>query len=101
VIAKLPISGPVDFYAANTFDNLDRITQVDRRNTTSSGNLIARNATSFDELGRVYQTTKYAVTPSTGVVGNSLVGNIWYDASGNMVKMNAAGNGGAFNKTFF
>ena len=45
--------GEVDFYGQAFYDNLDRVTKVDRRNTTSGGNLIARSETKFDDRGRV------------------------------------------------
>ena len=62
--------------------------QVDRYYTRSvaSANLIARSATSFDNLGRVYQTQTYAVDPTSGTVGIALTDNTWYDAAGNAIK---------------
>jgi hypothetical protein len=38
------IDGEVDFYEEDVLDNLDRVTRVDRRNTSAAGNLIARSA---------------------------------------------------------
>src|SRR4029450_9003391 len=64
--------GEVDFYQKDYFDNLDRVTKTERYNTTSSGNLIAKSETKFDDRGRVYQTIRYGVDPSTGTVDNSL-----------------------------
>ncbi len=92
------IDGEIDFYQVNTYDNLGQVTRVDRKNTTSGGNLIARSDTNYDDLGRVYQSIRYAVDPSTGTVGNSLTDNTWYDASGNVIKQHSAGSQ-AFNKT--
>jgi RHS repeat-associated protein len=85
------IDGEVDFYQENTFDNLGRVTKVDRKNTTSSGNLIARAETFFDDLGRVYQTKRYAVNVSTSSVGNALTDNTWFDEAGNVIKQKPAG----------
>jgi hypothetical protein len=77
----------VDFYEKRTYDNLHRVTKVERYNTTANGNLIARSETKFDDRGRVYQTIRYGVNPSTGSVGNSLTDNTWHDAVGNVIKM--------------
>jgi len=89
---QVSIQGPLDFYQANTFDTLDRLTQVDRHDTNASGNLIGRVQTSYDDLGRVYQSTRYAVDPATGTVGNSLSDNTWFDAAGNVIKQLPAGS---------
>lgn len=94
------IDGEVDFYQANSYDNQDRLTQVDRRNTSSSGNLIARSQTFFDYLGRTYQTVVFAVDPSTGTVGNSLTSNNYYDGVGNLIERQTAGSS-AFTKSFY
>jgi hypothetical protein len=84
--------GEEDFYEALTYDNLNRVTRTDRRNTTAGGNLIARSETKFDNRGQVYQTLRYEVDPSTGTVGNSLTDNYWYDASGNQLCALPAGS---------
>jgi len=92
--------GEIDFYQTQTYDNQDRITQVDRRNTNSAGNLIARSQTFFDNLGRVYQTKAFAVDPATGTVGNSLTSNSYYDGAGNTINQQNAGSS-AFTKSFY
>jgi RHS repeat-associated protein len=97
---QISIDGEVDFYQENTFDNLDRVTKVERKNTTSSGNLIARSETFFDDLGRVYQTKRYAVNVSTGSVGNALTDNTWFDEAGNVIKQKPAGSE-AFTKSVY
>jgi len=33
----------------------------------------------FDARSRVYQTIRYGVDPTTGIVGNSLPDNPWFD----------------------
>jgi len=86
------INGEIDFCQVNTYDNLDRVTQVDRYDTSTSGHLIARSATNFDSLGRVYQSLVYAVDPATGTVGNALTSNTWFDPSGNVIQVNKAGS---------
>jgi YD repeat-containing protein len=35
------------------------------------------------------------------VIGNAVTGNTWYDASGNIIKINAAGAGSIFNKSIY
>ncbi|NBR87751.1 MAG: hypothetical protein EBS84_19395 [Proteobacteria bacterium] len=85
--------GEVDYYAAYTYDNLDRTIKTERRNTNASGNLIAKNETNYDNRGRVYQTVAYGVNPSTGAVGNALTSNTWFDDVGNVIKQLPAGSG--------
>jgi RHS repeat-associated protein len=84
--------GEIDYFQKLYYDNLDRITKTERYDTTTAGNLISRSETKFDDLGRVYQTLRYGVDPSTGTVGNSLTDNIWYDATGNVIKKLPAGS---------
>ena len=95
---RIITDGEVDLYVESTYDNLDRVTLTQRRNTTSSGTVIGKEETFYDELGRVFQTKRYAVNASTGSVGNALIDNSWYDAAGNVVKQ-LAGGGKAFTKT--
>lgn len=90
--------GEVDFYQANFYDNLGHVIQVQRRDTTSGGNLIAQSQTLFDNRGRVYRTLRYAVDPSTGTVGNALADNTFYDPDGNVVQSQPSGSQ-AFNKS--
>lgn len=84
--------GEVDFYEQVCYDNLDRILRTDRRNTTSAGNLILRSLVRYDDRGRVFQSVRYAVDPTTGTIGNSLTDNTWYDAAGNEIKSLPAGS---------
>jgi RHS repeat-associated protein len=88
---RLTTDGEVDYFQKLMYDNLDRVITVERYNTTAGGTLIGRSETKFDDLGRVYQTIRYAVNPSTGAVGNSLTDNQWYDAAGNDMKTLPAG----------
>jgi YD repeat-containing protein len=90
---RTSVTGEESSYTAYTYDNLDQLLQVDQRNGSVTGNLIGRKMTKYDDRGRVYQTIKYAVDPSTGTVGNSLTDNVWYDPSGNVVKRLHAGSG--------
>ena len=88
---RVATDGEVDFYQETAYDNLDRPTVTQRRDTTSGGNLVAKRETKYDARGRVYQTVRYGVNPATGAVGQSLTDNTWYDASGNVLKQQPAG----------
>jgi len=86
------IQGEIDFYQKTCFDNMDRAVQVDRHNTSLAGNLIGRTVTNFDDLSRVFQTIRYGVDPTTGIVGNAPVDNSWYDPRGNPLMQLPAGS---------
>ncbi len=92
--------GEVDYFQKLYYDNLNRIVKTERYDTTILGNLIARSETRFDELGRVYQSVRYGVDPSTGTVGNSLTDNTWFDQSGNVIKSLPSGSSLASKTTF-
>jgi RHS repeat-associated protein len=87
---RINTDGEIDLYEEYTYDNLDRLTQTDRKDTNSSGALIARSKVLYDDLGRVYQDLSYAVTG--GAAGNSVVEKLWYDPSGNVIKRVAPGS---------
>jgi RHS repeat-associated protein len=97
---KVTTDGEVDYFEQLFYDNLNHVIQVDRRNTNSGGNLIARSETLFDDRRRVYRTLRYAVDPSTGTVGSSLVDNTWYDRSGNVLCLLPSGSN-AFTKSVY
>jgi hypothetical protein len=97
---RITTDGEIDFYEELVYDNLNQVTRVDRRDTSEGGNLIARSETKFDNRGRVYQTIRYAVNPATGAVGNSLVDNTFFDASGNVVESHPA-ESEAFSKSAY
>lgn len=86
------IDGEVDFYQQLTYDNLNRTIQTDRYNTTSAGNLVARSKTNYDSRSRVFKSITYGVDSGTGMVGNTLTSNTWYDAVGNVIKNQPAGS---------
>ncbi len=95
------IDGEVDFYQINTYDNLNQVTQVDRKDTTSGGNLVARSQTSFDDLGRVYKRVQVAVDPSDGSTGDSLVlENTFRDGKGQVIET-TSGNAAPVRKSTF
>ena len=89
-------------YTRYHFDNLDQVTKVERyqEQYPSADVLLARQESYFDDLGRTYETRRYAVNPSTGAVGNYLAGYTWYDAAGNVIKQQGEGQR-SFTKTVF
>ena len=86
------VDGEIDYCQVTTYDNLNRVIEVQRHDTTPSGNLIGQTVINFDSRNRVYQKVQYAVNPATGAVGNALTDNTWYDPSGNVIKVNRAGS---------
>ncbi|MEI8379568.1 MAG: glycosyltransferase [Planctomycetota bacterium] len=84
--------GEIDYCERRTYDNLDRLIQIEQFDTSTSGHLIGRQTTSYDDLSRVYQTRNDEVDPHTGTIGNSLTDNTWYDAAGNVAKSLPAGS---------
>src|SRR5262245_57384247 len=71
-----------------------------RKDTTSGGNAIAKQTTEYDDLGRVFRATRFAVNPATGTAGNGLIDRTWYDPAGNVAKQQPAGSA-AFTKTIY
>jgi RHS repeat-associated protein len=61
--------------------------------------LRAQSAASYDELGRVYRSEVFSVSPTNGAVGGSLKTDAWYDARGYAVKTLAPG--GVVTKTAY
>jgi len=97
---RIATDGEIDFYEKRFYDNLDRVTKVDRHDTTSGGNLIARSETKYDDRGRIYQSVRHGVDPMNGTVGNSLTSDTWFDASGRQIKSLPAGSK-LFTKTVY
>jgi RHS repeat-associated protein len=98
---KISMDGEVDVYEVYTYDNLENIVGTQRYDTSSSGNLIGQTAINYDNRGRIYQQITYAVDPSTGIVGNALTSNTWYDSSGNVIQQINQGVGQMFSKTVY
>lgn len=96
---RTSLTGEVNTKELYTYDNLDRLTQLDRKNGATDV-LIGRQATNYDYRDRVYQRLTYAVNPSTGAVGNSLKDDFWYDPTGNLLLRTAPGTG-ALNKASY
>ena len=89
------IGTPRSVVTVNTYDNLDRVIQVDQYDTTvADASRIRESQTLFDNLGRVYQTAVYAVPITGGSAGTPStpqINNTWYNAQGQPVKNQPAG----------
>ena len=86
-------SGPLNYCQQVTYDNMNRAVLADRyNNSVSTANLLGRNQTLYDNLGRVFQTIVYGVTVGSGLDGRSLTSNLWYDPAGNTIKDQPAGS---------
>ena len=96
---RTSMNPPTGARESYTFDNQDRVTRTDRQDPTS-GVLVGRSATKYDRWGRAYQTISYAVDSGTGMVGNALTGNTWFDPAGQVVKSQEAGSS-LFTKTLY
>ena len=89
-----------------TYDNLGEVTQQDTYAADqvgisfsggvpvapSSSDLRARSTTSYDDQGRIYRTSVFAVNPSSGAVStSSLNTNTFYDHRGDVIETAAPG----------
>lgn len=99
------IAGEEDYFETREYDNLDRLTQVERfngppNNPTTPTNRLARSKTYFDDRGNVYKRERYAIGLVDGEPGNHLDENNWYDPAGNLAKQTPMGSfeGRAFTK---
>jgi hypothetical protein len=84
------VAGALSYFILRTFDNLDRVTQLNRMDTSASGSMLTQSTTTFDDIGRVYQTAIYEVV--SGTASNPQTSNNWYDLSGNLIKSQPAGS---------
>ena len=90
----------------SVYDNLDQVTETTQHNGCSGsppvpGTQIAKQESFFDDRGRLYQSKTYAVNPSSGVAGNALVSDAWYDQAGNATKQIAAGAGELYSRQVY
>ncbi|WP_430454574.1 RHS repeat-associated core domain-containing protein [Rhodopirellula europaea] len=97
---RVDTNGELDAFSRVTYDNLNRVIQSDRYDTSAAGNLVSRSQTKYDNLGRVYQSIRYEVDPATGTVGNAITSNSWFDASGHPVKLTPGGSGRFLKQAF-
>jgi YD repeat-containing protein len=83
------------------YDNLNRPVQVtDYHTSTDSGDRTRRSRKVYDARGRVYKREIDGVDPSTGDITETLVGQNWYDAVSNVIKVSEPGRN-AFTKTVY
>ena len=94
----------------DTLDNLGETTDIQTYSGASmsggqieyaAADLLAWTHSSYDALGRVYQTAQYAVQQGTGYVEHAtggatgtalaVVTNTWYDPAGNVLKTETSG----------
>jgi YD repeat-containing protein len=98
----VPVGTVRSVITVNTYDNLDRVIQVDQYDTTvTDGTRIRESQTLFDNLGRVYQTLLFAVPitgSSAGQPSTPQISNTWFNAQGLPVKDQPAGSA-AYMKT--
>lgn len=87
-------------YTKPTYDNLNQVVMVERYQVPDAGPdiLIAQGETSFDDMGRVYESRRYSV--EGGIPGDYLRDRTWHDDAGNVIKT-IGSSSEAFTKTFY
>ncbi|MBA3935992.1 MAG: RHS repeat-associated core domain-containing protein [Planctomycetes bacterium] len=80
--------GPDNVLTRRTYDNLDRVVQVETfaGNSTAPANLRGQSTTAFDDRGLPYQGGSCQVDPVTGAIGHTLTTAMWYNGRGSPVK---------------
>jgi RHS repeat-associated protein len=98
---------PTAPYAFHAYDNMGRRTATGLYSSTGdivlgtddpvseSANRLALNQTFYDELGRVWKTTRHEIV--AGANSGSLESLTWYDATGRVIKQ----DGSQLTKTFY
>jgi RHS repeat-associated protein len=84
---RTDLDGEVDLYEKYQYDNQDRLTITERRNTTSGGALVWKREVRYDKRGRIYKRILY---PASGA--NSLAESIWFDEAENVIKRQQPGS---------
>ncbi len=93
LVNTLSTDGTTHFISRNLYDNLDRVIGVDTYHTSVDvGNLTGRTRRYFDSEGRIFKDEIYSVNPSTGEYALCMVGEKWYDPTGNVVRETQPGN---------
>jgi YD repeat-containing protein len=99
---------PIAPYALRLFDNISREIAVGEFSSTSgltassdptgiSTNRLALSETAYDEMGRVWKTTRHKINQSTGSDDDTLTDERWYDERGRVIKV----RGPRYAKTFY
>ena len=100
LINTITTDGTDEFHQKPTLDNLGRATKNETfRDDSGTLTLIAKSEQFFDDRGRQYRSKTYAVSNS-GVAGNALESNQWFDANGQTIKSESPGST-AFTKTVY
>jgi RHS repeat-associated protein len=74
------------------YDNRELQTAVTKYHTSvTAGNRTARATAAYDPLGRLYRQQRYAVS-SSGVLGNALTDNLYYNKTGQVAREERAGS---------
>ena len=99
-VKTLTTDGIDDFQSVVTLDNQGRTTKSQAfRDDSGTLVLLSQSESFFDQRGRTYQSKNYAVS-DTGVLGNALESNQWFDATGQIIKSASPGSE-AFTKTIY
>lgn len=72
--------------ATGLFSSVASITVTTDDPTTETANRLALSEGSYDELGRVWQTTRHKIDAADGSDDDTLLASRWYDAAGRMIK---------------
>jgi RHS repeat-associated protein len=64
---------------------------TEQRNDSSSGQLLSRDETLYDNRGRVYRTIRYGVDPATGDITGDQIHDTTYDEAYNVLRQEPAG----------
>ncbi len=84
------VTDALGHYTERVLDEEDNVTQVSRYEY-STGNLVTRLSTAYDEMGRPWESRRYFKT-SGGVVNPDAVTTTWRDACGRPVQVRDPGN---------
>ena len=89
------IDGPGDVLVSKVYDNLNRVTETLRYDTSSGSTLVAKNTSSYDSWGQEYESRIYGVDSGTG--SDYATTESWRDARGLVIKTLSQGK--VFQKT--
>jgi len=88
---QIATGGELNLYQQQFRDNLDRVVKNEQRIGSSSGQLLSRDETLYDNRGRVYRTIRYGVDPATGDITGDQIHDTTYDEAYNVLRQEPAG----------
>ena len=88
---QIAIDGELELYQTSGYDNLNRVVQSERRDTTGTGQLLSREAMLYDDRGRVYRSIRYGVDSVTGQITTQQDRDVTFDVAGNLLRQEPAG----------